>query len=489
MSSAPRIVPPDLQPDGPHLEAEEDPFRTLVRAHFALSAIRRRKTLTATIFVLGMLASLLALRLWPKVYHVETRLLAQRPEALPAAVRQGTEADEAPTKSAYDVVHRRDNLIELIKETGIYTAQAQQKKPSLRERLGLPPLGVLLFFSGDDDPLNRLVTRLDKVLTVTIGDPTVTIAIDWPDPEQAYRIVGAALQNFIESRQLQEITAVDEMISLLEGRTDSLRRALQLEEENVAHEREKVPVSAPKLASRPATAPKPFGREELAELKSMLEAKQRAIKDVEEFRRRRLADLQAQLDEKRGIYSDAYPSVVSLQQDIAALSKQSPQVEQLLDESKKLAAEIAVREREFVAQDPTAKVPADSARVDSRASAQAHMLAPETVEQNERVHDARFRYERMVERLNQAQLQLDAARAEFKYRYVVVWPAQLPKTPTSPKPAIVLGAGVVLSLLLAILCAVLAELRAGLLFEKWQVEEYVGLPVIAELAGRQGSGV
>ena len=122
--------------------------------------------------------------------------------------------------------------------------------------------------------------------------------------------------------------------------------------------------------------------------------------------------------------------------------------------------------------------------MDARVPPSSRTASPETVEQNERVHDARFRYERMVERLNQAQLQLDAARAAFKYRYVVVWPAQLPKMPISPKPTIVLGGGAFLSMILAILCAVLAELRAGLLFEKWQVEEYVGVPVIAELAGR-----
>src|SRR5262249_28310783 len=156
------------------------------------------------------------------------------PEALPAAVRQGDGAEEAPTKSAFDVVHRRDNLIELIKETGIYVAKPEARTPSLRERLGLPPLGVLLFFNSEDAPLNGLVTRLDKVLTVTIGDGTVTIALDWPDPVEAHRIVGAALQNFIESRHLQEITAIDEMISLLEGRAESLHRALLAEQENVA---------------------------------------------------------------------------------------------------------------------------------------------------------------------------------------------------------------------------------------------------------------
>jgi len=450
-------------------DVEEDPFRLSMRARFVFAAIRRRKLLVATVFLLIVAGSVAALRLLPKTYHVETRLLAQGPGAMPAAVRQGNEADEAPTKSAFDLVHRHDNLLLLIKQTNLFVAQSEAHKPSLREWLGLPPLGLLQNFSSVEDPLNLLVTKLDKALAVTTGEGTVTIAIDWPDPLQAYQIVGAALQNFIESRHLREITAIDEMISLLEGRAASLHQALQTEQEEVARERA---LSSGTSANLPRARKRGEG-EELAELKSMLEAKQRAIKDVEEFRRRRLADLQAQLDEKRGVYSDAYPSIVNLQQDIAALSKQSPQVAQLRQEAREIAAKIVVQERE--------KQPAEERPLDRQSTHAVHAVPPETTEQTERVRDARFKYERMVERLNQVQLQLDAARAAFKYRYVVVWPAEVPKKPTSPKPHLVLGAGFFLALVLSALVATLAELRAGVLFENWQVEERLGIPVLAEV--------
>lgn len=474
MRAEPPIIPRETQfLAGSPPDVEEDPFRLSKRARFVFAAIRRRKLLVATVFLLIVASSVAALRLLPKTYHVETRLLAQGPGALPAAVRQGNEADEAPTKSAFDLVHRHDNLLLLIKQTNLFVAQSEAHKPSLRERLGLPPLGLLQNFSSNEDPLNLLVTKLDKALAVTTGEGTVTIAIDWPDPLQAYQIVGAALQNFIESRHLQEITAIDEMISLLEGRVASLRQALQAEVDEVARQRAAVQSGTP---ANPPRVRKQGQREELAELKSMLEAKQRAIKDVEEFRRRRLADLLAQLDEKRGVYSDAYPSIVNLQQDIAALSKESPQVAQLRGEAREIAAAIAVRERE--------KQPAEEPPLDQQGTHPVRALAPETTEQTERVRDARFKYERMVERLNQVQLQLDAARAAFKYRYVVVWPAEVPKRPTSPKPQLVLGAGFFLAIVLSALVATLAELRAGVLFEDWQVEERLGIRVLAEV-GRQ----
>ena len=103
-------------------------------------------------------------------------------------------------------------------------------------------------------------------------------------------------------------------------------------------------------------------------------------------------------------------------------------------------------------------------------------------EQEERLRDARFSYQQMIERINSAQLELDAARAAYKYRYAVIWPAQLPKKPVSPKPQKVLGLGTLASFLLAVFAATMAEVRAGRVVERWQVERTLGLAVLAELS-------
>src|SRR5713226_3115331 len=57
-------------------------------ARFVFAAVRRRKLLVAAVFALVMMMSVEALRTLPKSYHVETRLLAQKPSAMPAAIRQ-----------------------------------------------------------------------------------------------------------------------------------------------------------------------------------------------------------------------------------------------------------------------------------------------------------------------------------------------------------------------------------------------------------------
>ena len=85
-------------------------------------------------------------------------------------------------------------------------------------------------------------------------------------------------------------------------------------------------------------------------------------------------------------------------------------------------------------------------------------------------------------RLGAVHLELDAARAAFKYRYRVVKPAELPKQPTRGQPATALLAGLLGGAALALLAAVVADLRAGLALERWQLERQLGLRVLAEVS-------
>jgi uncharacterized protein involved in exopolysaccharide biosynthesis len=431
---------------------------------FAIGALRRRKRLAGSVFLAGVAASCAYLRFRTPTYHVETKILAQKQQSLPSLVRP---IDDAPTRSASDLVHRRENLITLIKQTNLF-AESGAARPPWYGRL--PLLGILASPSKDDDPLNNLVMRLDRALVVTTGEGTITIGIDWPAPQQAYQLVEAALQNFLEARHVQEITAIDEVISLLQARAATLRQ--QLDAVIAAVQREGGQAADPAVPRATHRAQS----EEIVRLRSMLEAKQRAIRDVQEFQRKRLADLKAQLEEKRGIYSDAYPSVISLRQDIEALSHESPQIATLLREEAKLRAEYLARlGREAPPEEGFSSTTAPRAPWRDR---------EESPEQVERLRDARFSYQQMLERINAAQVELDSARAAYKYRYAVIWPAELPKRPASPKPLKVLPLGTLASFLLAVLAATLADRRAARIVERWQVEQTLDLAVLAELRRR-----
>ena len=54
--------------------------------------------------------------LLPKTYHVETKLLAQRNQALALGA---TTAATAPSHSAVETVMRRDNLVAIVQQTDL----------------------------------------------------------------------------------------------------------------------------------------------------------------------------------------------------------------------------------------------------------------------------------------------------------------------------------------------------------------------------------
>ena len=428
---------------------------------FAGGAVRRRKGLAASVFFLGVAACGVYLNFRTPTYRVETKILAQKQQSLPSSVRP---IDDPPTRSASDLIHQRENLIALVKQTNLFSDTGPITASPARWYSRLPLLRRFSSVATTEDRLNNLVKGLDRALVVVAGEDTVTIRIDWGDPEAAYRIVEAALQNFLEARHVKEITVIDEVISLLQARASTLREEL----EKVLQEQ--------RGPAEPATAAGPPVRrapsEETVRLKSMLEAKQRTIRDMEDFRQKRLSDLQAQLDEKRGIYSDAYPSVVSLRQDIEAISRESPQITEMREEVAKLRAQYAARAGRELPETPTASalVPRTSRRG-----------AEGVPEEAEPVRDARFRYQQMLERISAAQVELDSARAAFKHRYRVIWPAQVPKWPKGPSGLTLFTVGTLFSFLLAVLATMVADLKAARIVERWQVERMLDLAVLGGL--------
>jgi len=430
-------------------------------AKLVIGSARRHVRITASVFVGGL--AVLSLYYFTKtpVYRVETKVLAQRQQGPGTSVRP---VDDQPTRSAWEIVHRRENLIGLLQSANVIPKDSAAKKAA-SDAASVANRG------GDsaEDPVDAMVRGLDKVLRVETDDRIVTIQIDWPNPEQAYHIVEGALQNFLEARHLQEITAIDEIISLLQGRAATLRDTL----DKVVQETSRVVVVRDRDGTQHTVAAQ-GPPEDLVRLKSMLDAKERAIQDVESFRRTRLADLQAQLDQMKGVYSDAYPGVINLRQEIAALSRESPQMASLREEEQRLRNEYNGR----VGQVRPGLVPAAGA---PGQATRTRVLEGLPTPQEERLRDARFRYEQMLERVQAAQLELDAARAAFKYRYNVIWPAEMPKKPISPNPVKIFGLGPVLALALALAVAAAYDLWKGLVVERWQVERSLGLPVLADI--------
>jgi len=440
---------------------------------YVLHSVQRHRWLVGAVFLAGMAATTLYFVNKAPLYRVETKVLAQRQQSLPSIARSGL-PDEAPTRTAYEVVHRRENLVALLRQTDLIPAPGSEP-PSSRWRRFLN-----LFDSRErqpadaaDEALHRLVLQLDKELVVVVGDGTITISLDWPNAEDAYHLVEAALRNYLEARQIHEVTAIDDTISLLQERLVSARAQL---DKAVEEAQRGAPRAVVDDHAAPRSLPQARGGSsaELQMLASAVETKERSLRDLEELRRRRLVELQAQLDERRGVYSDSHPTIIALHKEVDAMNRESPQVATLREEVQALRETYAAR---LADEGRTRPYSARNGVVSTARTAPGGQVV-----EDQSVRDARVQYEQMVSRVNAAKADLDTARAAFKYRYTVTWPARLPTMPVSPNPVTVFGLGTLVSMLLAVAAAVRPGLGEELVRERWQVERKLGMPVLSELS-------
>jgi uncharacterized protein involved in exopolysaccharide biosynthesis len=212
------------------------------------------------------------------------------------------------------------------------------------------------------------------------------------------------------------------------------------------------------------------------------EAKKAAIKDLEEMRRRRVSELQTKLTELRATYAESHPAIVDATQMLEALSQESPQLAQLKKEEAALHNQYLGR----TSRSPEATM-GESLSRPLRATSVRATAEPATGDDREtefakaQLRVAAEAYDKLLERIEGMHMELEAARAALKYRYVVVKPAQRPREPIKPKPAKILGGGAAAAVFLSILVAVIADLRSGKVYERWQLERALRLPVLAEI--------
>jgi uncharacterized protein involved in exopolysaccharide biosynthesis len=462
-------------------------------AGFPARALKRRRSLATILF--GSLLALVALAIYaaPKHYIVESTFSAEKNFVMPALGNPkrtiSGEAD-SPTRLASETVMKRANLLKIIEQTQLMSAYEGLQSPLRKAYNGV--MSLVGQAPSDADKLDAMIGLLEKRLTVSSGEGVVTIAIDWPDANYAYRIVEAAQQNFFEQRHASEVSLIGESIGILEGHVAESQRAIQsaLDQINAAMPK-RAPIripTAPVVRTASVSAPSPA----VVTLQSELRTKQQTIADLTSSRSQRLAALQAKLAELRGQYGSAHPDVRSAVDNINALSQPSPQLAELRNEEAALKSKLAAMGATAVAasaassttsggMDPT--LARDAFERLSRIAADSQE-APEITFAKSRLKIATSDYEEWLDRLEGARIELETARAAFKYRYSVITPARVPKKSSNlALPLMVIG-GLVFAALATIFAAVVLDLGGGQLVEPWQVDRQLGLPVLAEIQRR-----
>ena len=449
-------------------------------AGFAARSMLRRWRLGAGVFVAVVAATVAAFMAMPRTYHTEVKLLAQRNLVMPALGNPGrtVPADsDAPTRLAAETVLKRANLISVIHATQLIEEWDRTRATvlKLKDR-------VLRVFGGaptEEDKLEALIGLLRKRVYVLADEGTVTIVIDWPDANTAGRIAEQMQQNFLEERHASEVSSIADAISILEGHAAALRETIDRAgaEARSASPRPSLAVGVrPAAMAAPRSAPSATPGADVLPLQVLLEAKERAIADLEEFRQKRLTELQTLLAEQQKTYGPSHPAIADTRRSIEAVSGESPQIASLKQEEAELREQIR---RQTHQANPATASPAGPLPSTSYGLRQFKPADPPQSFAASRLKSATAEYEDLLGRLEAARIELDTARAAFKYRYGVISPAQVPKKPARPGPAFLL-IGLVLAAFCGLAAPVVADVGRGRVVESWQVERFLGLDVLGE---------
>jgi hypothetical protein len=98
-----------------------------------------------------------------------------------------------------------------------------------------------------------------------------------------------------------------------------------------------------------------------------------------------------------------------------------------------------------------------------------------------RLASAIHAYEDAMGRIDAARVELDITRASYKYKYTVVTPAELPKSPKKATARVVGFASIIGAAVLALLLSAGLDLLKGSILESWQVRRRLKLEVLGEL--------
>jgi uncharacterized protein involved in exopolysaccharide biosynthesis len=495
-------------------------------ARFVVGSIRRHKILAVGTFSLALALTAGAAFLMPKTYHADAKLLAQRNAVMAALSNPGRaipwDAD-APTRSAAETVLRRDNLIALIRQTNLMTEWERTRAPILKVKDSL--MALFGHRPTEEEKLDQIVGLLEaqmKVVAGPVGDGTVTIDLDWPNAQMAYHLVESAQQLFVEARQAAETAAIAESIAILERYAATLHHDISgtlAELQNTQAQRRPapgtpkavLPARLPLMPSMAATLPPvpaaaiglpvlgaDLDDPQIPRLKAAVAAKRQEITNLEDTRQRQLSELQARLAQLTTMYTATHPSVVGVQQNIAALSRESPQVAQMKAEAERLeteyqgrvaAAQELLQEEQLRAEMakraavPAAEPPLREARTPPPATTERPNLPvgepADFASVNLRLELNQL--ESVLDRTEGARIELAVSQAAFKYRYTVIRPAQIPRAPVRPNMQMVFATGVFGSLLLALAAVVGKDVLSDRIVEQWQVERQLGLPVLGNL--------
>lgn len=457
----------------------------------AARSAKRRKGLSFVVMILGGALTVLAAIFAPRSYEVESRVLVQRTANLTGAQAQYVSPEEMRNlaREYEEQVLARDSILAIVKQKNLVARWDDMRQPHrrlidrIRHKMGKPA-------PSDDEKFEALVSNIEHRMKVWVDATTVTVKLEWAEPEAARDIVDAAVKNFLDARFQSEVGVIPARLKIQEGfvaqaHKDLESAATELVRMQKANDpKKKVNLVIPKLPRGVLDKPVPVDADPA--LKAKLEGVRGRIAQLQAAKAQRVQELHQQLIEKQQTLAPGHPEVIGLKQTIKATESQdSVQLAGLRAEETQIVNEMAAQQR-------AAQQKANEARPSPRAAPavapDVATAAPEVIAATapKSVQDAQVRfdtvtatYQTLVKQLQELQVQMQEQEAQYKNRYKITHPAEIPGAPKRPVALIAIAIGILATIAAVLLVAALADRFSGLFFEPRDVRDRLGLPVFA----------
>lgn len=507
MSSSSVHPPPAGAPQNPERWETIDLTFAKALVGLILRAPKRHPRLAILTLVVGLLVSAAAIAFAPRTYRVEARILAQRNLVIPLLgnPRRPVPADyDTPARAASELVLQHDNLVAIVDELDLLRKWNEQRPPILKVKDAV--MDAVRGPVSDEDMRRAMVGLLEKKLAVRSDGTTLRISAEWGHPETTYEIVSIAQRNFLDRRSALELGVIVDTITILDEEAKKHEAALAAALAEVQRLKPALPApptlsATPAAPATPATPVRPKAsyaapRSPAASdgnLARELADKRRAIRELDEPRQRRLAELNARLEDLRGVYTPAHPIIAELEARIREASAESPELKTLREEEAELTTRLAA---ESLQPSVPRVIPQRASR---GASAPIAPTAPGALQQPEapiflvedespeleaargKLASALRKYDDVMNRIDSAQIEIHTGKAAFKYRYMSIMPPEIPSKPVRPSVISLAVGGVFLSVVLAIFAAAARDFTSGRFVEAWQVRRRLRIPLLAEV--------
>ncbi len=468
-------------------EDEGPPIAIRERVFEALRSAQRRKGLSLVVMVLCGALTTLAATFVPKTYEVESRVLVQRTNVLSAQQQQYVSPEEMHNQAREyeEQVMAHDNIITIVKQNNLVGRWERMRQPhrrlidQLNAKLGRPP-------PSDDQKFEALVSNIQGRMKVWVDATTISVKLDWSEPESARDIVESAVKNFLEARFQAEVGVIPARLKIQETFVAQAHKELEeaagvLASMLKANDPERkpalfVPALPQGLRNDPPADADPATKAKLENIRMQMAT-------VQNEKAQRVAQLSQQLIEKRQTLAEGHPEVVALKATLAQTDAQDPpQVISLRAQEKQILDEIALKQREQAAQ----RAERAPVRPTPSPVQVAEKLPPPSAMAPKNVQDAQVqfdtvsaKYQELVKQLQGLLLDMQTAEAAYKNRYRITLPAEVPIAPKRPAGLIAAALGVLATFAAILVAASLADRLSGIFYEPRDVRDRLGLPVYA----------